>query len=191
MGPTTSGSRSIPTRSWTRSRSSSPALGRRLIRTEGSPPSCSPTSWTPPPEPPRSVIPAGVRSSMSTTRSFAKSWHASAGARSTPPATASWPPSTGRVVPSAAPARSAMRWLASERGPGRRAYRRGGGTGRADRRARRAHRRRVAATGGGGDIVVSSTVKDLVAGSGLTFVDRGEHELKGVPGTWRLFTVEG
>jgi hypothetical protein len=38
---------------------------------------------------------------------------------------------------------------------------------------------------------VSSTVKDLVAGSGLTFVDRGEHELKGVPGTWRLFVVEG
>jgi class 3 adenylate cyclase len=50
---------------------------------------------------------------------------------------------------------------------------------------------RVAATGGGGDIVVSSTVKDLVAGSGLTFADRGEHELKGVPGSWRLFAVDG
>jgi pimeloyl-ACP methyl ester carboxylesterase len=50
---------------------------------------------------------------------------------------------------------------------------------------------RVAASGGGGDIVVSSTVKDLVAGSGLTFADRGEHELKGVPGAWRLFAVEG
>jgi pimeloyl-ACP methyl ester carboxylesterase len=49
---------------------------------------------------------------------------------------------------------------------------------------------RVAATGDGGDIVVSSTVKDLVAGSGLTFADRGEHELKGVPGAWRLFVVE-
>jgi pimeloyl-ACP methyl ester carboxylesterase len=49
---------------------------------------------------------------------------------------------------------------------------------------------RVAATGDGGEIVVSSTVKDLVAGSGLTFADRGEHELKGVPGTWRLFAVE-
>jgi hypothetical protein len=36
---------------------------------------------------------------------------------------------------------------------------------------------------------VSSTVKDLVAGSGIEFHDRGEHELKGVPGTWRLFTV--
>ena len=49
---------------------------------------------------------------------------------------------------------------------------------------------RVAATGGGGDIVVSSTVKDLLAGSGLAFVDRGEQELKGVPGTWRLFAAE-
>jgi class 3 adenylate cyclase len=46
------------------------------------------------------------------------------------------------------------------------------------------------AIGGGGDIVVSSTVKDLVAGSGLMFADRGEHELKGVPGTWHLFAVE-
>jgi class 3 adenylate cyclase len=50
---------------------------------------------------------------------------------------------------------------------------------------------RVMAIGGGGDIVVSSTVKDLVAGSGLMFADRGEHELKGVPGTWHLFAVDG
>ncbi len=49
---------------------------------------------------------------------------------------------------------------------------------------------RVAATAGGGDIVVSSTVKDLLAGSDFTFADRGDHELKGVPGTWRLFTAE-
>jgi class 3 adenylate cyclase len=50
--------------------------------------------------------------------------------------------------------------------------------------------RLIGATGGG-DIVVSTTVKDLVAGSALTFADCGEHELKGVPGSWRLFTVEG
>jgi pimeloyl-ACP methyl ester carboxylesterase len=49
---------------------------------------------------------------------------------------------------------------------------------------------RVAATAGGGDIVVSSTVKDLLAGSEYTFADRGEHELKGVPGTWRLYAAE-
>lgn len=39
------------------------------------------------------------------------------------------------------------------------------------------------------EVLVSSTVKDLVAGSGIDFTDRGEHELKGVPGTWRLFSV--
>jgi hypothetical protein len=36
---------------------------------------------------------------------------------------------------------------------------------------------------------VSSTVKDLVAGSGIEFEERGEHGLKGVPGTWRLYAV--
>jgi len=39
------------------------------------------------------------------------------------------------------------------------------------------------------EVLVSSTVKDLVAGSGITFEDRGEHQLKGVPGTWKLFAV--
>jgi class 3 adenylate cyclase len=50
---------------------------------------------------------------------------------------------------------------------------------------------RVSALAGAGEILVSSTVKDLVAGSGINFDDRGEHELKGVPGPWRLFAVEG
>ena len=49
---------------------------------------------------------------------------------------------------------------------------------------------RVAAIAKGGEVVVSSTVKDLVAGSGIHFEDRGLHELKGIPGEWRLFTVE-
>jgi class 3 adenylate cyclase len=48
---------------------------------------------------------------------------------------------------------------------------------------------RVAALAGTGEILVSSTVKDLVAGSGIEFVGRGEHQLKGVPGTWRLFSA--
>jgi DNA-binding NarL/FixJ family response regulator len=48
---------------------------------------------------------------------------------------------------------------------------------------------RVAASGSAGDVLVSSTVKDLVAGSGIGFVDRGEHALKGVPDRWRLFAV--
>jgi class 3 adenylate cyclase len=49
---------------------------------------------------------------------------------------------------------------------------------------------RVAAEAAPGEILVSSTVKDLVAGSGLQFEDRGERELKGVPGKWRLYAVE-
>jgi class 3 adenylate cyclase len=42
-----------------------------------------------------------------------------------------------------------------------------------------------------GDVLVSSTVKDLVAGSGLRFEDRGVHVLKGIPGEWRLYAVAG
>jgi pimeloyl-ACP methyl ester carboxylesterase len=48
---------------------------------------------------------------------------------------------------------------------------------------------RVGALAGPGEVLVSSTVKDLVAGSGIEFLDRGEHALRGVPGTWRLFTA--
>jgi class 3 adenylate cyclase len=40
-----------------------------------------------------------------------------------------------------------------------------------------------------GEVLVSSTVKDLVVGSGISFEERGSHELKGVPGEWRLFAV--
>jgi pimeloyl-ACP methyl ester carboxylesterase len=50
---------------------------------------------------------------------------------------------------------------------------------------------RVSALARPGEVLVSRTVTDLVAGSGIEFADRGEHELKGVPGTWRLFAVEG
>jgi class 3 adenylate cyclase len=49
---------------------------------------------------------------------------------------------------------------------------------------------RVAASAQPDEVLVSSTVKDLVAGSGLRFDDRGEHALKGVPGEWRLFLVQ-
>jgi len=49
---------------------------------------------------------------------------------------------------------------------------------------------RVASKAGAGEVLVSSTVKDLVAGSGIAFVARGVAELKGVPGEWRLFAVE-
>ncbi len=48
---------------------------------------------------------------------------------------------------------------------------------------------RVASTAGPSEVRVSQTVKDLVAGSGLAFKDAGEHELKGVPDRWRLYSV--
>jgi class 3 adenylate cyclase len=50
---------------------------------------------------------------------------------------------------------------------------------------------RVAANAAPGEVLVSSTVKDLVAGSGLRFVDRGSHSLHGVPEEWRLYAVQG
>jgi len=48
---------------------------------------------------------------------------------------------------------------------------------------------RVAALADPGEVLVSRTVKDLVAGSGIELDDRGEHELKGIPGDWQLFSV--
>jgi pimeloyl-ACP methyl ester carboxylesterase len=48
---------------------------------------------------------------------------------------------------------------------------------------------RVASMAGPGEVLVSSTVRDLVAGSGIEFAERGVHELKGIPGEWRLYAV--
>jgi len=48
---------------------------------------------------------------------------------------------------------------------------------------------RVCTAADAGEVLVSRTVVDLVAGSGIDFEDRGQHDLKGVPGTWRLFGV--
>jgi class 3 adenylate cyclase len=50
---------------------------------------------------------------------------------------------------------------------------------------------RIAALAQPGEVLVSRTVKDLVAGSGIEFDDRGEQELKGIPGEWRLYAVHG
>jgi class 3 adenylate cyclase len=49
---------------------------------------------------------------------------------------------------------------------------------------------RVGALASPGEVLVSGTVKDLVVGSGIEFGERGEHELKGVPGSWKLFAVK-
>jgi class 3 adenylate cyclase len=48
---------------------------------------------------------------------------------------------------------------------------------------------RISSLAGPGEVLVSSTVKDLVAGSGLRFADRGEHQLKGIPEAWHLFAL--
>jgi class 3 adenylate cyclase len=48
---------------------------------------------------------------------------------------------------------------------------------------------RISSLAGPGEVLVSSTVKDLVAGSGIRFQDRGEHQLKGVPDAWRLYAL--
>jgi class 3 adenylate cyclase len=48
----------------------------------------------------------------------------------------------------------------------------------------------VCSAAGPGQVLVTRTVVDLVAGSGISFEDRGEHELKGEPATWRLFAVK-
>jgi class 3 adenylate cyclase len=50
---------------------------------------------------------------------------------------------------------------------------------------------RISSLAGPGEVLVSSTVKDLVAGSGLRFDDRGEHQLKGIPEAWHLFALAG
>jgi class 3 adenylate cyclase len=50
---------------------------------------------------------------------------------------------------------------------------------------------RISSLAGPGEVLVSSTVKDLVAGSGLRFDDHGEHQLKGIPEAWRLFALAG
>lgn len=48
---------------------------------------------------------------------------------------------------------------------------------------------RVSALAGANDVLVSSTLRDLVIGSGLEFAERGAYQLTGVPGEWRIFAV--
>jgi class 3 adenylate cyclase len=48
---------------------------------------------------------------------------------------------------------------------------------------------RIGALADGDEVLVSGTVKDLLAGSDIVFEDRGEHQLKGVPGTWKVYSA--
>ena len=123
-----------------------------------------------------------------TTQRSGGSSSGSAGARSTPPATASSRASTVRRGRSAAQAQRSRPCAGSGL-----EIRAGLHTGECeivgDKLAGIAVHigARVAGEAGPGEVLVSSTVRDLVAGSGLEFEDRGEVELKGVPGEWRLY----
>jgi class 3 adenylate cyclase len=48
----------------------------------------------------------------------------------------------------------------------------------------------VSALAGADEVLVTGTVRDLVVGSGITFEDRGRHDLKGVPGEWQILAVD-
>ena len=131
-----------------------------------------------------------IFSTIITLRSGAIS-HAFAAVRSRRPATAFLPPSTDRRAACAAPAPlpRRLRSLGIE-------VRAGLHTGECemiddDVGGIAVHiGARVAALAGAGEVLVSGTVKDLVAGSGLRFGDRGSQSLKGVPGEWHIFAVE-
>ena len=69
------------------------------------------------------------------------------------------------------------------------AHRRMRDTRRRHRWHRRPHRCSVSALAGPNEVLVSSTLRDLVIGSGLEFDDRGAHQLKGVRGAWSLYAV--
>ena len=126
---------------------------------------------------------------QTTTRSCAAASRATAAASSTPPATASSPRSTApRGIRCARAIVEGGRPLGLE-------VRAGLHTGDAARSTGKVGGlavsigARVTSLAGPSEILVSQTVRDLVAGSGLELADRGEHELKGVPGSWRVYAV--
>ena len=137
------------------------------------------------------VTPPGGGCSSSTTRSSAAPSSATAAMRSRARATASSPPSTARRagLRCAASIAARVRSLGIE-------VRAGLHTGEVevmngDIGGLAVHiGARVMGAAGPGEVLVSSTVKDLVVGSGIEFAERGSHELKGVPGEWRLFAVD-
>ena len=179
------------TPSSTRSRSSSRASGTAPSPTGCWRPCSSPTSSAPRSRPPPSGIADGETSSRDTTTSCAASSGASGAARSTPRATGSSPPSTARRGPSGARARSpaGSPRSGSRSAPACTPARSSSGSDKVSGLAVHIGAR-VAAAAGPGEVLVSSTVKDLVAGSGLRFQDRGLQNLKGVPGEWHLFALE-
>ena len=181
-GPTIIRSRAIRMRCWTGSSGSWPRPTARMSTSTGCwRPCCSPTSSARPRRPRGWPIalegPARIASPTGPVAARAASRARGRRRRRRIPRGLRWPGARRPVRPGDLRGRARAR----ARGPRRHPYRRG--------RARRGDVRgiavhigaRVAAEAGPGEVLVSSTVKDLVAGSGLAFESRGAHALKGVP----------
>ena len=125
---------------------------------------------------------AGASSSSATTRASGASSRATAASRWTRPATASSPASTGRRGRSAARCAILDRVASSASRCAPASTRASASCTRARSPGSRSTSARASRRAAPGEVLVSQTVKDLVAGSGIAFEERGEHELKGVPG---------
>jgi class 3 adenylate cyclase len=141
-------------------------------------------------EPRRWATSAGDRCSTRTTTPCVTSSTSIAAAKSKPAATVSLPPSTARPAPFAAPGRSSS-------APGSSGSNCAPGLHTGECEVRGNHlgglavhiAARVGQLASSGEVLVSGTVKDLVVGSEFEFTSRGEHQLKGVPDTWKLYAV--
>ena len=174
----------------TRSKSSSRAHGRRRSQIASSPRSSSRTSSGRRRRLGRSATRPGHGSSSSITRWCGRSSVATRARRSTPPATASSRSSTGRRA-RAARAAFACALGAGHPDPRRLAHRRGGTCSRREAAGHRGQRRSSRVRSCRRQVLVTSTIRDLVAGSGLDFEDRGEHELKGLDESRRVYVARG
>ena len=150
-------------------------------------PSCSRTSSTRPAGRPSSATPLARPAGRTITARLGSS--GSAAARSRPPAMGSSPRSTAPPERSGARPRSGTACASSASRSGRACIPARSRSRLGHRGPRRPYRRAHLGLAGAGEVLVSGTVHDLVVGSGLTFADRGAHELKGVPGEWRVFAA--
>ncbi len=148
----------------------SPACGADPSPTVSWRPSSSPTSSVPPSARPNWATAGGRMCWPLITRLFAQSWAGFVTISSIRQVMVCWRHSMDQVARCGAPVPSAIE---SRDSGSRSAW------------------ARVAALASPDEVLTSGTVKDLVAGSGIQFVDRGSHTLKGVPGEWRLFAATG
>ena len=177
-------------RPFRRSPSSSPATSQKWPMIGCSPRCCSPTSWTRRAGPRRSATVTGMRCSTRTTPSSGRSSTRFRGREVNTSGDGFLAMFDGpqRAIRCAMAIRDAVQALGIE-------VRAGLHTGECEVRGDdiggiAVHiGARVSALAGPNDVLVSSTLRDLVIGSGLEFDDRGAHVLKGVPGEWHLFAV--